>query len=604
VKASGRLDLRWWFRLFAALSLALLGGTKAASAQSGYFYLDRIQVAGAPDDGITVFRPYVRPGNRLFANLGLGYSHNPLRKDVVTDDPTVADSIDNPVKGQLILYPAFGGQLGGLLTASVSLPVAAYTFTGDDPHSRGVGTGGLTDQRVAVHDLRLDARLRTFESDTGAVRFALGAAAWNETGNTNALAGDGQMSGWLYAAAEFDFEDFFVSGHIGPHFRPDNSIGGAAANLFVGSELRWAFGLFLPMREGRTRLGAELFGTTGLDGSAGPEGKSTFLSGQNTALEWMGQLRLALDDKDTTYLNTGGGTRLSTGYGAPDFRVLIAIGTTLLLDPQREERRKVTIVPDAGDYDPDTDRDGYPDAVDQCVTLPEDHKGDKPSDGCPENVDRDRDGIPDRLDQCPTDPEDKDGLKDEDGCPEEDVDGDGIPDTSDKCPTEAGERSTDPALHGCPRPDKDNDGILNKQDACPDDPGPRSEDPEKNGCPTLTRVVEGRVELLRAIEFQTGKAVILKESFPILDEVVTLMVARPELRLGLYGHTDDRGRPAMNLDLSKRRAAACVKYLVDHGIQANRLESEGFGQTEPIGDNLTAEGRAKNRRVEFKILGE
>jgi outer membrane protein OmpA-like peptidoglycan-associated protein len=347
-----------------------------------------------------------------------------------------------------------------------------------------------------------------------------------------------------------------------------------------------------------------LFGTTGLDDSAGPEGKSTILSGQNTALEWMGQLRLALDESNGTYLNTGGGTRLSTGYGAPDFRVLVAIGTTLLLDPKREERRHVDIVPDASDYDPDSDRDGYPDAVDQCVTLPEDRKGDKPSDGCPENVDRDNDGIPDRLDQCPTNPEDRDGLKDDDGCPEDDVDGDGIPDTSDKCPTEAGERSTDPELHGCPRPDKDNDGILNEDDRCPDDPGPRSEDPEKNGCPTLTRVVEGRVELLRAIEFQTGKAVILKESFPILDEVVTLMVARPELRLGLYGHTDDRGRPAMNLDLSKRRAAACVKYLVDHGIPANRLESEGFGQTQPVGDNLTAAGRAKNRRVEFKILDE
>jgi hypothetical protein len=107
VKASERLD-KWWVGLFAALSLTLVAS--AAHAQSGYFYLDRIQVAGAPDDGITVFRPYVRRGNRLFANLGLGYSHNPLRNETVTGDPTVADAIGDPIRGQLIAYPTFGGQ--------------------------------------------------------------------------------------------------------------------------------------------------------------------------------------------------------------------------------------------------------------------------------------------------------------------------------------------------------------------------------------------------------------------------------------------------------------------------------------------------------------
>jgi outer membrane protein OmpA-like peptidoglycan-associated protein len=587
-----------------ALAVAGLGYAPAARAQSGYFYLDRVQFAGAPDDGLTVFRPYAGKSNRLFASAGLGYAHNPLRKDIVTDDAGVANAIQNPVKGQLVLYNSFGAQLGGLLTATVSLPVSLWRIAGDDPQARGVGTGGLTDSRIAAHDLRLDARLRTFETDDGGARFGLGAAVWTETGNSNALAGDGQMTGWLYGAAEFDFDDFFVSGHVGPHFRPENSIGGPNGDLYVGSELRWAFGIYLPMREGRVRVGGELFGTTGLLDSVGPNDRNTIFSGNNTALEWLGQVRLNLIEGDGLYLNAGGGTRLSTGYGAPDFRVLVALGTSLVLDAQGPERRHVQIVSDARDYDADSDKDGYPDDVDQCATLPEDRKGAKPTDGCPENVDRDNDGIPDKDDQCPNRAEDKDGIQDEDGCPEDDSDADGIPDASDKCPTEAGERSADPTLHGCPLPDQDNDGILNKEDRCPTDPGPRSQDPERNGCPSLTRVVEGRVELLQAIEFQTGRAVVLKSSYPILDEVVTLLIARPTLRLALHGHTDDRGQPARNLELSKQRAQACVQYLIDRGVDPSRLESHGFGQKEPIADNTTAEGRAKNRRVEFKILGD
>jgi OOP family OmpA-OmpF porin len=605
VQALERLGgFRWWVRLFGAALALTLYRAPAAHAQSGYFYLDRLQYAGAPEDGVSVFRPFVRKGNRLFVSTALAWSHNPLRKDIVTDEPTVADSIENPVKGQLISYTSFGAQFGGLLTASVSMPLALWTVTGDDPAAYGVGTGGLTDTRFAAHDLRLDARLKTFESDEGGARFGVGAALWNETGNANALAGDGQMTGMLWASAEFDFDDFFVSGNIGPHFRPDRSIGGENANLYVGSELRWAFGVFLPMRENQVRLGGELFGSTGLVSKAGPDDKNTIFKGQNTSLEWMGQLRVALAGPDGAYLNLGGGTRLSTGYGAPDFRVLVAVGSTLPLDTQRAERKQLRIVPDAQDYDRDTDKDGYPDDADGCPTQPEDKLGANPNDGCPENVDRDGDGIPDKIDQCPKVPEDKDGIRDEDGCPEDDADGDGVPDKTDKCPLEPGVRSPDPELLGCPIPDKDNDGILNKEDACPDEPGPRNKDPEKNGCPSLTRVVDGEVKLLKAIEFQTGKAVILKDSFPILDEIVTLMVARPSLRLGLYGHTDDRGRPAMNLALSKSRAASCLKYLTDHGVDASRVESEGYGQTQPIADNTTNEGRAKNRRVDFKILGE
>ena len=107
---------------------------------------------------------------------------------------------------------------------------------------------------------------------------------------------------------------------------------------------------------------------------------------------------------------------------------------------------------------------------------------------------------------------------------------------------------------------------------------------------------------MQPIEFETGKAVIKPGSFPILDEVVTLMKSRSALKMGVYGHTDSRGVASNNLKLSGERAASVVAYLVGHGIAASRLQSQGFGQTKPIADNATDAGRAKNRRVEFKML--
>ena len=72
----------------------------------------------------------------------------------------------------------------------------------------------------------------------------------------------------------------------------------------------------------------------------------------------------------------------------------------------------------------------------------------------------------------------------------------------------------------------------------------------------------------------------------------------------MSGHTDNQGAPAKNLDLSKRRAAAVKTYLASKGVATTRLISEGFGQTKPVGDNKTAEGRQRNRRVEMKVVFE
>jgi outer membrane protein OmpA-like peptidoglycan-associated protein len=517
-----------------------------------------------------VWRPTMHEETRFYGSATLGYTQNPLRASTVTDDATAENAMDNPVQGQLILYGLLGAQISNRVSVNLQIPLTLYKFAGDDPQQFNVGNGGIEDDPVAFHDIRFDARVKAYENGSRTLRLGLGGALWAPTGNSTAFASDDTLTGYLYGAGEVDLGKFLVAGTLGPQFRPDLSFGGSASNLYLGSELRWAFGAYLPIRDGRIRLGAELWGQTGL--VEGQDGESTFFSGNNTHLEWLAQARFALDKKGKVWAMGGGGTRLATGYGAPDLRLLATIGTYITLKDEEppSPAERVKVVADAEDYEPDRDGDGYPDAVDKCPDIKEDGKEPAPTDGCPATADRDNDGIPDTEDQCPDNPEDKDGVQDQDGCPEEDVDNDKIPDAEDKCPTEA---------------------------------GPRSKDAEKNGCPQLTRLTDdGKVEILRPIEFEFGKAVIKAESFPILDEVVTLMESQPSIRIGVYGHTDNKGAMALNMRLSKDRAAACKAYLIKKGIAENRLESNGFGPTKPIADNATDEGRAKNRRVDFQVL--
>ncbi len=113
-----------------------------------------------------------------------------------------------------------------------------------------------------------------------------------------------------------------------------------------------------------------------------------------------------------------------------------------------------------------------------------------------------------------------------------------------------------------------------------------------------------KVIALKNIEFETNKAVIKKNSYPILLKVVSILEEYPSISIDIEGHTDSRGNAQHNLELSKKRANAVMSFLIKQGIPANRLTAKGYGITKPIADNNTAEGRQKNRRVEFKIIKE
>lgn len=106
------------------------------------------------------------------------------------------------------------------------------------------------------------------------------------------------------------------------------------------------------------------------------------------------------------------------------------------------------------------------------------------------------------------------------------------------------------------------------------------------------------------IRFTTNEALIRLKSFPLLDEIAVVAQECPDAKLRIEGHTDSRGDEAYNQYLSQRRAEAVKQYLVDKGIAPERLSANGLGDRQPIADNSTLEGMAKNRRIELIVLGE
>ncbi|MEL6614405.1 MAG: OmpA family protein, partial [Bacteroidota bacterium] len=105
-----------------------------------------------------------------------------------------------------------------------------------------------------------------------------------------------------------------------------------------------------------------------------------------------------------------------------------------------------------------------------------------------------------------------------------------------------------------------------------------------------------------AIRFDTASDRLRPESTGILDEMVDLLEASGDVRVRIEGHTDSDGTDATNQDLSERRAMAVKRYLTRHGIDASRLETQGFGESQPVASNDTPEGKAMNRRVGFRRL--
>lgn len=265
-----------------------------------------------------------------------------------------------------------------------------------------------------------------------------------------------------------------------------------------------------------------------------------------------------------------------------------------------------------GGFSPDDDGDGVANAADECPA-----EAGRPPTGCP---DRDGDAVADAVDRCP----DEWGEATWQGCPNADPDDDGVLARDDRCPNEAGVPPS-----GCP--DEDGDGIASIDDACPDEPGvepdgcpPRDADgdgligaadqcPEQaetlngyqdgDGCPDeVPERVLGFTDEAGTVKFAFNSAEIDPASRSTLDEAAEILAAYPDIRIEVQGHTDAIGPEEANQRISTERAESVRLYLIDKGVEPDRVEARGYGERMPVADNSSRAGRARNRRIEFQLV--
>jgi OOP family OmpA-OmpF porin len=262
--------------------------------------------------------------------------------------------------------------------------------------------------------------------------------------------------------------------------------------------------------------------------------------------------------------------------------------TTIGLQYDFGGRRRDSGIPESNK---DTDGDGVLDMWDACDSTPP--GVDVTSRGCElKNIDRDSDGdhVNDNLDECPNSavgaPVDRRGCS-------LDSDMDGVTTDKDRCPaTRAGAEVN---IYGCEN-DDDRDGVPNHRDSCPD---------SRTGVRIDVRGCEIKdIISLPGVNFETGFDILLPGNEYILEEAAATLNQYPELHIEVAGHSDDVGDAAANAGLSERRARTVRNLLIQYGVAEERLTFKGYGESQPIADNSTAEGRATNRRVELRLVNQ
>lgn len=317
------------------------------------------------------------------------------------------------------------------------------------------------------------------------------------------------------------------------------------------------------------------------------------------------------EDKDGFFPSTQSGRTISGGVGVNFFlddNFAVNVSTSYRGVSEQDTRNHLQhIIGLSYNFGAgDADKDGVPDQKDTCPDVP----GLKEFDGCP---DTDGDGIPDNKDRCPEEagsealqgcPDtDGDGIADiDDACPEKagtaamngcpDSDGDGVADNVDRCP----ETSGDPGNAGCPWADRDGDGVPDKDDQCPDEEGAVA----NNGCPDQpTDLINFINSEQNRFLFSASSSKLSAENQNRLNMLKDLLDQYPKITITVEGHASSDGSTAYNQKLSEQRAEALKAHLVSVGADSSRIDTVGYGETKPIGDNATINGRKENRRAEI-----
>jgi OOP family OmpA-OmpF porin len=560
----------------AAIAAAFLFAAAPARAQSSTtvegFSLNRFEPNGGGSDWFSLesidFRGTGRPSLGVIAD----YAYKPLVLYNRNDE-----EVANIVKDQFLLHAGFSINLFDRLRLGLSMPIV-LSQKGDDGIITGVGQFPAPTE-AGLGDLRASVDLRLFGSHRGFFRAAVGTYVFFPTGDKDKYTGDGRVRVLPRAMIAGDIGPVAYALQGGVQLRPVSQQRGAYPEL--GNEL-WA-GAAVGVRPADwVLIGPEAYGSSTIS-------NNNFGDKNASPIELLVGVHFTI--ADDVKLDLGAAPGLTQGLGAPRVRALARLEYFPAIKPP-----------------PDRDKDGVFDFEDACPDEPGRRTKDPDTNGCPVRPppppppsDRDKDGIIDAADACPDTP----GVATDDpktnGCPPiADRDKDGIPDSEDACPDTPGVKTDNPKTNGCA--DRDKDTIFDPEDACPDAAGPPDPDPKKNGCPAA-RVENNQIIITQQVKFRTGSATILPESDTILEAVQKIFEEHPEIKkVRVEGHTDNRGGAAYNKGLSQRRAAAVVKWLVDHGIDKSRLTSQGYGFSKPIATNKTEEGRQENRRVELHIV--
>ena len=471
------------------------------------------------------------------ARLGFDFASEPLT--VVGDD----QSETSVVSHQLWLEPGVSLAVGHRFLFSLDAPLVLVEG-GDAAGNLGPGSA------PALGDVRAGARVRLLGDADSSAKLAGGAELGFPTAS-EPWTGDDAFRVKPFVSASAEGARLRGGLELGFLARPSERVP-SLLPLRTSSALVFGLGTAVALDPG-----AELFVGPELSVALGVADGAKLFDPRSTAAQALVGARY-VPNLGPIALALGLGPGLGQAPGAADFRVLAS----------------VSFSPEAPPPLPDADADTVPDERDACPSVRGIPSEDPMMNGCPE---------------LPTD-----------------TDGDAIPDTLDACPRTPGPANVERRLHGCPPPkDTDGDKIADPIDACPAEPGVKSADPKKHGCPYVppkAELVAEQIVISEQVQFETGTAALKSESDAILSQVARVLGEHPEVEnVEVQGHTDDTGTAELNRRLSDERARAVVAWLVARGIEARRLQAKGYGQERPIADNATEEGRAKNRRVEFRV---
>ncbi len=573
--------------LCALLATQLLGaGPAAAAPTTTGFALNRYQPAQPGSDWFQSesldLRGKARPGVSLVGD----FAYRPL---VLRN--AAGDEISPIVRYQFYYHLSASVTLAERVRLSASLPFLLYSLGGSGTLS---DVQGVPDVEVSsadgtgIGDARFGLDVRLVGEYGSPFTLALGARVFAATGQEKYFASDGlpRLGGRLMAAGQAGLFAYAVEAGVLAHLERDDFVG-----VPFGTDLTFGAAAGLRLLDGVIHLGPELSGSTVVSDSG-----DGFFKRATTPVELAFGAKFLLGQG--VRLSPAIGAGLTSGLGAPKMRCLLALDWQPPIATSVEEQ--LPIPPPSRDLD----GDGVVDEADACPAAAGPARPlESARNGCPDPADADADGVADEVDSCPREPGVAGSDPRQNGCPPPpDSDSDGISDSLDACPKVSGILQADPSQTGCP-PDADRDGFVDAIDSCPTLAGVDYADSKLRGCPRA-QLQQGAIQLNEPVRFMANGAKLSKESDALLDTIADLLLQHSEIdHVVVEGHTDKSGSARANLELSRARAAAVVKWLVAHGVSARRLSSRGFGSSQPIASNDTPDGRARNRRVEFRLLG-